>query len=104
MLMGVVLIGSFTRAQSDTANSATPDNSAALLPPVEVTGHAPMGLRAGIACKSILVGEVVRVTVPAVAREGRAAKLGVLKGDELIAINGVTLVGKKKSEVYALME
>lgn len=34
----------------------------------------------------------------------RGAKLGVKRGDELIAINGTTLTGIKRSEVYDLLQ
>lgn len=63
-----------------------------------------MGIRTGIACKGMLWGDVVRVAVMAVSKDGRAAELGVREDDELIAINGTPLVGLKKREVYELME
>jgi hypothetical protein len=103
-LMALLLVGTLAHAQSDSADAAATDSRVEHLPPVEVTGREPMGLRAGIAAKGMLLGRVARVTVAAVVKDGRAAKLGVLKGDELIAINGTQLVGMKKSEVYALME
>ena len=70
----------------------------------EVTGRPTMGINAGIACDHMLFGKVVQVVVNQVTKDGRGWKLGIHVGDEILAINGDKLVGKKRSEVLALME
>lgn len=103
-----ILTTAAVRADTDEGKgqNASPSSETQVeqLPPLEVSGHALMGISAGIACKGILSGPVTHVIVKRVSEDGRAAKLGVLKGDEILAINDRKLVGQSKSEVYALME
>jgi hypothetical protein len=70
----------------------------------EVTGRPTMGIKAGIACEHMLIGKVVQVVVKEVTKDGRGDKLGICVGDEIVAINGETLIGKQRGDVYALME
>ncbi len=63
-----------------------------------------MGVKAGIACDHMLLGKVVHVIVNEVTKGGRGWKLGIRVGDEILAINGDPLIGKKRGDVYALME
>ena len=90
-------------SDSNTLGNASGDK-ALHLQKFEVTGRPTMGIKAGIACDHMLLGNVVQVIVNDVTKGGRGSKLGICDGDEILAINGEKLIGKKRSEVYALMQ
>jgi PDZ domain len=71
---------------------------------IEVTGRLTMGIKTGIACDHMLFGKVVQVVVNQVTKDGRGWKLGIRVGDEILAIDGDKLIGKKRSDVLVLME
>ncbi len=95
--------GATPSSNSNALGGASSDN-VQHLQKFEVTGRPTMGIKAGIACDHMLVGNVVQVVVNDVTKDGRGARLGICDGDEILAINGEKLIGKKRSEVYALMQ
>jgi S1-C subfamily serine protease len=100
---------SLALAVSASSDPNHPDGDAASdkvvhLQKFEVTARPTMGIDAGIACDHMLFGKVVQVVVNQVTKDGRGWKLGIRVGDEILAINGEELIGKKRSDVSALME